>query len=160
MLTIMARPRQHPIGLALAATAKRTGRAFDEALTAAGGSRPTWLILLALKNGRHATQRELAAAVGIEGATLTHHLEAMQRAGLVSRERMPTNRRVQRVELTTAGEQAFERMRDAARAFDARLRRGLSPADVDRLRELLAALDANITGVTDESGQPPSSNTT
>lgn len=152
----MRPPRQRPIGLALAVTAKLVGRAFDDALAAAGGSRPAWLILLALKNGRPATQRELAAAVGIEGATLTHHLDAMQRAGLVSRERLPENRRVQRVELTDAGEAAFRRMRDAARRFDERLRGDLSDEEVDRLRDLLAKLAANITDVTDESGKPPS----
>ena len=145
----MPPPRQRPIGLVVAATAKTLGRSFDDALVAAGGSRPAWLVLLALKTQRPETQRELAAAVGIEGATLTHHLDAMQRAGLVSRERLPGNRRVQRVELTDAGEQAFMRMRDAARRFDTRIRRGLADDDVDRLRELLAALAQNIAAETD-----------
>ncbi len=81
----------------------------------------------------------------------------MQRAGLVSRERLPANRRVQRVELTAAGEAAFLRMRDAARTFDARIRHGLADEDVDRLRELLAVLDANIA---DESARPASFKTT
>jgi MarR family transcriptional regulator for hemolysin len=135
--------RQQPIGLALAATAKRLGRAFDDTLAEAGGSRPVWLILLALKVQPPQTQRELAAAVGIEGATLTHHLDAMQRAGLVTRERMPENRRAQRVELTEDGERTFLRLRDAAMQFDTRIRAGLSDADVDRLRELLATLETN-----------------
>jgi MarR family transcriptional regulator for hemolysin len=139
-------PRQQPIGLALAGTAKRLGRAFDEALSDAGGSRPVWLILLALKLQPPQTQRELAAAVGIEGATLTHHLDAMQRSGLVKRERLPENRRVQRVELTEEGERTFLRLREAALRFDARIRGGLSDADVDRLRGLLATLDANSAG--------------
>jgi MarR family transcriptional regulator for hemolysin len=137
------RPRQQPIGLALATTAKRLGRAFDDALAEAGGSRPTWLILLALKVQPPQTQRELAAAVGIEGATLTHHLDAMQRAGLVTRERVPENRRVQRVELTAEGERTFLRLREAARQFDERIRAGMSDEDVDRLRKLLSTLDAN-----------------
>jgi MarR family transcriptional regulator for hemolysin len=81
----------------------------------------------------------------------------MQRAGLVSRERLPENRRVQRVELTDAGEQAFLRLRDAARRFDATLRGDLSQDDVDRLRELLETLAANVT---DESERPPSSRLT
>ena len=105
-----------------------------------------WLILLALKTQLPQTQRELAAAVGIEGATLTHHLDAMQRAGLIKRERLPENRRVQRVELTKDGERAFLRLREAAVEFDTRIRTGLSDADVDRLRELLATLAANSTG--------------
>jgi MarR family transcriptional regulator for hemolysin len=139
----MPHPSQQPIGLALAATAKRLSRAFDDTLAEAGGSRPVWLILLALKVQPPQTQRELAAAVGIEGATLTHHLDAMQRAGLVTRERMPENRRVQRVQLTEDGERTFLRLRDAAMRFDTRVRAGLSDADVDRLRELLATLETN-----------------
>jgi MarR family transcriptional regulator, transcriptional regulator for hemolysin len=102
-----------------------------------------WLILVALKLQRPQTQRELAAAVGIEGATLTHHLEAMQRNGLVTRKRLPENRRVQRVELTAEGERVFLALREAAAAFDRRIRRGLGEEDVARLRELLARLDAN-----------------
>src|SRR5215210_9091893 len=128
----MPRPRQQqPIGLTLANTAKRLSRAFDDALAAAGGSRPTWLILVALKAQRPGTQRELAQAVGIEGATLTHHLDGMERAGLVTRERLPDNRRVQRVELTAKGEGVFVRLRRAAVAYDARLREGLGEDEVE-----------------------------
>jgi MarR family transcriptional regulator for hemolysin len=144
VLAINPPPRQPPIGLALANTAKRLSRAFDDALAAAGGSRPVWLILLALKAQRPDTQRELAAAVGIEGATLTHHLDGMERAGLVSRERLPENRRVQRVELTPKGEKEFLRLRDAAVAYDARLREGLDESDVEHMRTLLARLEENV----------------
>jgi MarR family transcriptional regulator for hemolysin len=143
MLTIVSPRRQPPIGRALAITAKRVSRAFDDALAEAGGSRPVWLILLALKTAPPQTQRELAGAVGIEGATLTRQLAAMQRAGLVTRERAPGNRRVQRVQLTDEGEEAFLALREAAVRFDARIRAGLSDEDVDRLRELLATLEAN-----------------
>jgi MarR family transcriptional regulator for hemolysin len=139
----MSKPRQQPIGLTLASAAKRVSRAFDAALVEAGGSRPTWLILLSLKAHRPETQRDLAEAVGIRGATLTHHLDGMERAGLVSRERLPDNRRVQRVELTEEGERAFLRLRDAAMAFDARLRAGIDDDDLDRLREALTSLAAN-----------------
>jgi MarR family transcriptional regulator, transcriptional regulator for hemolysin len=139
-----AAPHAPPIGLVVAGVAKRIGRAFDDALAQAGGARPVWLILLSLKAQRPETQRELAAAVGIEGATLTHHLDGMERAGLVSRERVPENRRVQRVELTPAGERMFLRLRDAAMAHDARLREGLDAADLERLRELLARMEENV----------------
>ncbi|MGI8512054.1 MAG: MarR family winged helix-turn-helix transcriptional regulator [Solirubrobacteraceae bacterium] len=140
----MSRPRQQPIGLALANTAKRLSRAFDDALAEAGGSRPVWLILLSLKARRPETQRDLAEAVGIQGATLTHHLEGMERTGLVRRERLPENRRVQRVQLTRKGERTFLRLRDAAVSFDAQIRTGLGDGDVERLREALATLEANV----------------
>jgi MarR family transcriptional regulator for hemolysin len=147
----MHAPRQQPIGLALGAAAKRVSRAFDDALAAAGGSRPVWLVLLALKAERPATQRELAEAVGIEGATLTHHLDGMERAGLVRRERLPENRRVQRVELTDEGERTFLALRDAAVAHDARLREGLGDADLEHLRAVLARMQENVAA---PSAQP------
>jgi MarR family transcriptional regulator for hemolysin len=141
----MPPPRQVPIGLVLARVAKRVSRAFDDALTQAGGSRPAWLILLALKADRPATQRDLAAAVGIEGATLTYHLNAMEQAGLITRERLPENRRVQRVAMTDQGEALFERLRDAALAHDARLRAGLGAGGLAALREALERLESNVT---------------
>jgi MarR family transcriptional regulator for hemolysin len=140
----MPQGRQQPLGLAVANTAKRLSRAFDDALAEAGGSRPAWLILLSLKTRAPETQRELAAAVGIEGATLTHHLDGMQRQGLVIRERLAENRRAQRVELTPKGERAFLRLRDAARRFDTRLRDGLDADDVDRMRAMLARMEENV----------------
>ena len=118
-------------------------RAFDDALAQAGGSLPMWLVLISLKSGQLASQRKLADAVGIQGATLTHHLNAMESAGLVTRRRDPENRRLHLVELTPAGDALFARMRDAAAAFDERLRTGLSQPDVDRLDELLARLGDN-----------------
>src|SRR3954469_18906271 len=100
-------PHQEPIGLYIQRVAKELNRSFDAALNEVGGSVPTWLILVSLKSGRPETQRQLADAVGIRGATLTHPLEGLERNGLVARERDPANRRVQRVELTEAGEEAF-----------------------------------------------------
>jgi MarR family transcriptional regulator for hemolysin len=140
----MARPSSPPIGLDLARTAKAAGRAFDDALTAAGGSQPIWLILLALKSGRAANQREVAEAVGIQGATLTHHLNAMENGGLVTRRRDPDNRRIHRVELTDEGEALFLTLRTAATAFDRRLRRGLDAHDAETFSAVLAQLRSNL----------------
>ena len=140
-------PSRTPIGLQLAQTAKVVSRAFDGALVAAGGSRPEWLILLAIKTRQLVSQRELATAVGIQGATLTHHLHAMESAGLVTRARDPENRRVQFVELTRSGEDAFLRLRDAAMKFDKQVRRGLSEADVAAVSDVLRRLAANVDPV-------------
>jgi MarR family transcriptional regulator for hemolysin len=139
----MTRPTTMPIGWQLQRAAKEIGRAFDEALTAVGGSHPIWMVLLALKSGGHASQREIAESAGIQGATLTHHLNAMEADGLVVRRRDPTNRRVHVVDLTEAGEALFLRLRDAAVDFDRRLRTGVPDAEVDRFRSTLERLQAN-----------------
>jgi MarR family transcriptional regulator, transcriptional regulator for hemolysin len=140
------RPPSEPIGLQLARVAKSASRAFDDALAAEDGSLPTWLILLALKTGRPETQRALARSVGIEGPTLTHHLAKLEKAGLVTRERDPENRRVHRVALTKEGDAAFDRLRRAAVRFDAKLRGDLGDDELARLRGLLDALGGNLAG--------------
>jgi len=140
----MSGPAREPLGLYLTRVSRVLSRAFDDALAEAGGSLPVWLVLISLKSGQLASQRELADAVGIRGATLTHHLNAMESAGLVTRRRDPENRRLHLVELTPQGDALFFRMRDAAMAFDQRLRAGLSQPDVDQLEELLARLRDNV----------------
>jgi MarR family transcriptional regulator, transcriptional regulator for hemolysin len=132
-----------PIGLAVTATAKALSRAFDDALAAVGGSTPTWLVLQAVQSTEAATQGELAAVVGVRQPTLTHHLDGLERAGLVTRSRDPGNRRVQRIAVTESGEQLFLRLRRAAAAFEGRLRAGLDDDDVATLRRLLAQLEEN-----------------
>jgi MarR family transcriptional regulator for hemolysin len=141
----MPRPTRPPVGLHLAQVAKVVSRTFDDALAEAGGSLPVWLILITLKSRQLANQRQLAAAVGIQGATLTHHLNAMESAGVVTRRRDPDNRRVHLVELTPAGDALFLRLREAAMTFDEQLRAGLSDRDVTQLHRLLGNLHDNVT---------------
>ena len=143
MLTGVPAPFPPPIGLRLSQAARAVERAFDEALGEADGTLPVWLILLNLKIRKPANQRELAEAVGVREATLTHHLNAMDARGLVTRTRDATNRRVQVVALTEAGEAAFVRLRATAITFDAKLRAGLTDADLATLSNLLGHLAAN-----------------
>ena len=103
-----------------------------------------WLVLLSLKAQPTANQRELAAAVGIQDATLTHHLNGLEAEGLLTRRRDPANRRVHLVELTAAGDAAFQRLRTIAQRFDAALRAGFTDAELDTLRALLARLRDNV----------------
>jgi MarR family transcriptional regulator for hemolysin len=141
----MPPPARPPIGLQLTQTARSVSRAFDDALAEAGGSLPVWLVLISLKSQQPGNQRELANAVGIREATLTHHLNAMDAQGLVTRRRDPANRRVHLVELTEAGEAAFLRLRSAAAGFDQRLRIGINEEDVANLEVILGRLEHNVT---------------
>jgi MarR family transcriptional regulator for hemolysin len=136
----MGPPSTEPIGLQLIRTAKTLSRAFDEALGEVGGTLPTWQILVSLKAQRHGAQRQIAAAVGVEGPTLTHHLNRLEREGLVERSRDPANRRVHRVQLTQAGEAAFSAMLGAVQAFDRTLRSALTEQQLTDLESALGAL--------------------
>ena len=145
-------PVSPPIGLHLAGGARVISRAFDEALAGAGGSLPVWLVLLNLKARRPANQRELAEAVGVTEATLTHHLNAMDTEGLITRRRDTTNRRIHVVELTEAGEETFHRLRGTAVAFDQRLRQGITTNELATFERVLDRLVRNVKG---EDGAAP-----
>ena len=136
-------PDREPLNLFVTGVARELGRALDDALAAIGGSTPTWLVLRALDAGDHRTQAELAAAVGVRQPTLSHHLDSLERSGLITRERPAGNRRVQVVAMTDTGEQLFVRLRRAAAAFDGRLRAGLDDEDVETLRRLLTQVAEN-----------------
>jgi MarR family transcriptional regulator for hemolysin len=137
-------PAAEPVGRAISSAAKVLSRAFTAELAQAGGSQHVWLILLALKQRRWRAQQELAAAVEVEGPTLTHHLDRLEKAGLIERARDPDDRRAVRVELTSAGDELFHRLASAALAFDERLRAGIAVDELETFRRVLARLRENV----------------
>jgi MarR family transcriptional regulator for hemolysin len=112
----------------------------------AGGSASTWQVLLLVRTQSWGTQSELAEELGLTGATVTHHLNALERKGLVRRWREDSNRRVQRVELTEEGVELFDRLRAVANRHDKLLRSQLSDDEVKQLGELLGRLAAGVQG--------------
>jgi MarR family transcriptional regulator, transcriptional regulator for hemolysin len=133
-----------PIGLRLSRTAHAVSQAFERAMAEAGGSASSWQVLLLVRSEQWGTQSKLAEAMGVSGATVTHHLNGLEAQGLVRRWRDDANRRVQRVELTPEGSALFDRLREVAMAHDARLRSKLTDAEAEQLGELLDKLRAGL----------------
>jgi MarR family transcriptional regulator, transcriptional regulator for hemolysin len=138
------RPTGVPIGLQLARTSKAVSRAFSDALAEVGGSVPTWLILTSLKGESWPAQHQLARSLGIEGPTLTRHLDGLEAAGLVTRSRDENDRRAVRVELTEAGSARHAELLQAVISFNRKLRSGLSEEEIEELRALLERLEQNV----------------
>src|SRR3954468_17363674 len=134
-----------PIGLRLTRTARAATNAFERAMAEAGGSASTWQVLLLIRSEQWGTQSRMADAMGVTAATLTHHLNGLERSGLVRRWREDANRRVQHVALTSEGEALFERLRDVAVTHDARLRSNLSDAETQQLADLLEKLQSGLS---------------
>jgi MarR family transcriptional regulator, transcriptional regulator for hemolysin len=139
----VARPEGIPIGLQLAKTARSVSQEFERAMTTAGGSAAAWQVLLLVRSGQWDTQSGLAKAMGVTSATMTHHLNALEKQGLVRRWRDDSNRRVQQVELTDAGIALFDRLREVAMSHDQRLRSRLTPREVEQLNKLLHKLESD-----------------
>ena len=143
-----------PIGLRLARTARVVTNAFERAMAEAGGSAAAWQVLLLVRSEQWGTQARMAEAMGITGATLTHHLNALETQGLVRRWREASNRRVQRVALTPEGEALFDRLREVAVRHDARLRSQLTDDETAKLADLLDRLQAGVEHAEPEPTTP------
>jgi len=127
-------------------TGKALRERFEQALTEAGGSLVTWVVLNGVDRGRWDSQRGLAKDLRIEGATLTRHLDRMEREGLISRVRDPQDRRQIHVKLTSQGRALHRRLRATAESVGTRACAGLTPRDETTLRRLLGRLRENLGG--------------
>ena len=110
----------------------------------AGGSASIWQVLLLVRARQWGAQSQMAQEMGVTAATLTHHLNAAEERGLVRRWREASDRRAQRVELTEAGMELFDRLREVAVTHDQRLRSRLRDDEVAQLAELLERLQAGL----------------
>ena len=118
-----------------------TSRAFEAFLFGdEGGSLSTWMVLLALHATGSRPQADLATFAGIQGPTLTHHLNAMETEGLISRTRSTHDRRLHLVTITKAGQARFRGLQAKAKTFDETLRKALRRDELVTLRNLLGRL--------------------
>jgi MarR family transcriptional regulator for hemolysin len=134
----------HPVGRHLVFTAKALRDAFEDMLRLAGASLGTWIVLNAVSEQGVVSQKALASHVHVEGATITHHIDRLERQGLVRRLVDPTDRRVRRIELTPTGVSLHEKLLTAAQEFERTVFVGVSEAERERLRKVLDRIDSNL----------------
>src|ERR1700757_2589624 len=89
-----------PLGRRLVFLGKQLQRRFEGVLADQGTTLPTWSVLRYVAMHPHPSQVELATMIGIEGPTLTRHLDRLCAEGLVTRTRDESDRRIVRVALT------------------------------------------------------------
>jgi MarR family transcriptional regulator, transcriptional regulator for hemolysin len=132
-------------------TGKAIREYFEEQLMEAGASLVTWVVLNEIHRGTWDSQRSLAKQMRIEGATLTRHLDRMEREGLIVRTRDDDDRRQIRVGMTPQGRVLHRRLRTTAQAVGARAAAGITERDEATLRRVLVKLRDNLGGAdTDE----------
>jgi DNA-binding MarR family transcriptional regulator len=116
-------------------------------LVEAGGSLGTWVVLSAVSDEGIVSQSVLASRAHVEGATITHHVDRLEKLGLVRRVSDPADRRVRRIELTPEGERLHSTLLDAARKFEAAVLSGVSQSRQEEVRRLLDAIDSNLASL-------------
>ena len=130
---------------ALHGAARQWRLLLDRRLRGLGMSQAGWMtIAIAAKAKAPLSQSELAASVGVEGATLVSMLDRLARAGLVERVPSDTDRRVKRVKVTAAGMELYEQVKREGLAVRKELLAGVDPAALLAATELLEALGARL----------------
>ena len=111
-------------------------RRLDRALAPLGlRTREFWL--LAIAGVGNVSQHEIAELCGLDPSSLVAVLDGLERRGWLRRKRNPSDRRVQWVQRTEAGDRLFARALPRAQRAEARQLAALSAADQ---RQLLAAM--------------------
>jgi MarR family transcriptional regulator for hemolysin len=136
--------RLEPLGRQLVFTAKAMREAFEDKLARAGGSLGSWIVMSAIAEVHGMTQAALASHAHLEGATITHHVDRLEKAGLVRRVLDPGDRRVRRLELTSAGVELHARMMTAAVQFQTVIMAGLQQDEKDVMIRCLELIQANL----------------
>jgi MarR family transcriptional regulator, transcriptional regulator for hemolysin len=125
------------LGRLVGITGKVVREHFDRSLVAVGSTLNTYIVLNIVSNCPSVSQRHLAQALGIEGPTLTHHLDRLAGDGLIERVRNPADRRVSNVVLTPSGRAHLDEVEAYAEQQDKEFRSLFTPDEAAMLAELL-----------------------
>lgn len=99
-----------------------------------------------------ALQQRLSERLQVDRTTMVALIDALERAGLVRRQRDPDDRRGQRVSTTTKGAKVLGRAHRAVRVAEQEFLDGLSDAEQLEFRRLLGAL---VRGARQLPTEPP-----
>lgn len=135
-----------PLARSVVLTGKAIRAFFEDGLTQAGASLATWLVLSGIDRGRWDSQAHLARALEIEGATLTRHLDRMEREGLIVRTRDDVDRRQIRAGFTPKGRALHRRLRATVHGLAEGVCDGISQTDQAALKRSLARIRSNMGG--------------
>jgi DNA-binding MarR family transcriptional regulator len=129
---------------ALYAASRAVTAAYRPLLQDLGLTYPQYLVMVALWERESMPVKDLGDALQLDYGTLTPLLKRLETAGLITRQRRVDDERSVQVGLTPEG----SAMRSATSGVTTAIgdAMGLPEAEVDRLRDALRRLTANVTG--------------
>src|SRR4029077_19046587 len=145
-----------PLGRQLVFTAKAMREAFEATLVRAGGSLGSWMVMSAIAEVHGMTQAALATHAHLEGATITHHVDRLEKAGLVRRVLDPEDRPVRRLgppphgggpparQVTPTGVELHARMMTAVVQLQTVVMAGLRQDEKEVMARCLELIQANL----------------
>lgn len=139
-----ALPLERSVGYQLRMTHRAVQRALQARIQPYGVTLGMWYFLRVLWDEDGLTQRDLSKRIGTMEPTTLNAIAAMERAGLVTRQRDQTDARKLRVLLTVRGRSLKAALLPEAIGVVDAATKGFSARDRDRFLDFLAAVQSNL----------------
>lgn len=141
---------ENSMGFVVNTTAKAFQRSFDiELRKNAGVSLSQWRVVGALVLQPGLTQKEIADKVGVEGPTLVPIIDKMEKEGLLKRKLDSSDRRINRIYLTTKADSLWESMIECALRIRKSSTKNISESDIQITLETLRKISKNLSVFSD-----------
>jgi MarR family transcriptional regulator for hemolysin len=138
---------QEQFGLYLGLVARLWRAEIDRRLVTFGLTESRWVTLLHLaRRSEVATQRELAAAVGVRGPTLVRTLDRLEAEGLIERRAETSDGRTKTIHLSAQAAVVLERIEKTAAAVRAEIFSGISHAEVETCLDVFEKIAGKLGG--------------
>ena len=127
----------HSILASLGCVFRRVGTVYERETGLGVGQ---WFALVMLEGSDGISQGEMSRVFGVDPARVSRIGRALEKEGLVRRERDPGDGRVVRLYLTDAGRGALDKRSAVEEAVEARVRRVMDEDEVEELGRMLGLL--------------------
>lgn len=132
------------IGMLVSDIGRLLRKTFDERIREETGiTGAQWNVLVQLNREDGLTQSMLADLLEIEGSSLIRHIDNLQEQGLIRRRIDAADRRTNRIFLTPAAEDLFDRAQGMIEKFRSELLAGIAPQDLDKTLACLGKIKQN-----------------
>ena len=129
---------------ALNRAAEAASRGFQSIYKAQYGMlRTEWRVLAHLGRFGEMTARDICMRAALHKTKVSRAVKALEARRFLVRRTVETDRRLEVLSLTPAGQAAFRNLADAARAYDAALAASLPSGDLAALRRALRRLSSS-----------------
>lgn len=137
---------ENSVGFVVNVTAKSFQRSLEiELRRKVGVTLSQWRVVGSLVLQPGLTQKEIADKLGIESATLVPVIDKMEDEGLLKRKSDSTDRRVNRIFLTSKADSLWESMAECALKIRKLSTKNISESDIQMTLETLRKISQNLT---------------
>lgn len=141
----MPSPEPFDFAFSVARIARRLRQAVDAELRVLGLTEATWRPLVHVRRlGDGVRQKELAAALSIEGPSLVRLLDNLERRGLIERREDETDRRARGIHLTRAGRDLAVRAARVGMSIQKRLLATVPGKDLEACQRALTLVERQL----------------